>query len=343
MIDAVWAQESAPWNVEGKLLGERREIGSPDSKKSEDVSGIACSSETGFPRTCLVVDDESQGAQVVILTDGELIAGDFIGLIDDSHGGEPLELDAEAVAFADGAFYVMGSHGRPRHPNGLEEERNIARAKAGRHVFRIRFADGTIDPSTGELSGPPEIRDSTKLTDLLRADAAIAPFVDAALAQNGLTVEGVAARDGNLYVGLRGPVLGTDSIMVSAPLDALFGDQDAVVETIRLALEPDTRGNVRGVRDIVPFEEGFLVLVGPVNDPADDAIADGDYAIYSFVPGAAGTQAAVRKVHDLASFGSKVKPEALMPLDRTDGKLRLLLLFDGPDEGEPRPITIDLS
>ena len=48
-----------------------------------------------------------------------------------------------------------------------------------------------------------------------------------------------------------------------------------------------------------------------------------------------------RSLGSLESFGKKVKPEALLPLDRTDHKLRVLLLFDGPEEGAPRPVKID--
>ena len=68
------AQPDKPWHVEGKLLGK-------DQKKSKDISGIACLS-AGLPRTCLVIDDEAQFAQVVIVQDGALLAGDTIRLVD---------------------------------------------------------------------------------------------------------------------------------------------------------------------------------------------------------------------------------------------------------------------
>jgi hypothetical protein len=61
------AQDQAPWPVKGKLLGAQGE-------KSEDVSGIACASATGFPRACLLIDDDVQGAQVVIVKHGEITA-----------------------------------------------------------------------------------------------------------------------------------------------------------------------------------------------------------------------------------------------------------------------------
>src|SRR6476620_4512765 len=130
------AQDLPPWKVDGKLLGKAD--GASDFKKSEDVSGIACDRSSGFPRLCLVADDETQGTQIVVLKDGELIAGDFIKLTEAQHAGKPLELDAEGVAFESGIFYVIGSHGRPRHGDDPKtEEKSNAKAKATRQIFSI--------------------------------------------------------------------------------------------------------------------------------------------------------------------------------------------------------------
>ena len=105
-----------------------------------------------MPRLCLVVDDETQGAQVVILQQGMLVAGDTIPLIDDAYDGKPLELDAEGVAYADGFFYVTGSHGRARHEDDdTKEARNAAKAAASRKVFRIGISADDVDPATGAL------------------------------------------------------------------------------------------------------------------------------------------------------------------------------------------------
>ncbi|MES0044105.1 hypothetical protein [Mesorhizobium sp. M0091] len=96
---AALAQAPQPWTIQGKLTGKPKNLEGSESKNSKDVSGIACATESGFPRLCLIADDETQGAQIIILQDGKLIAGDFVRLIDDSFVGKPLELDAEGVAF----------------------------------------------------------------------------------------------------------------------------------------------------------------------------------------------------------------------------------------------------
>jgi hypothetical protein len=325
------AQGRNPWTVEGKLVGKPKDE-FLNSKKSEDVSGIACGTETGFPRVCLLVDDETQGAQIVVLEDGKLVAGDFIRLIYNTHDGDLLELDAEGVAYGDGYFYVIGSHGRPRHEaDATKEARNEAQAKASRYVFRVAFDLNAVDLN-GRLTGALELKPSVELPTFITAEPALASSFDRALEENGLTIEGVAVRDGRLYVGMRGPLLADDTAaMLSVPLETLFDGRQGAAQLHRLDL-----GRRRGVRDVVSFERGFLLLAGPVNDPPNGEIKHGDYSIFSWD----GTTHS-KLLSSLEPFGNKVKPEALLPLGRRGTKLHTLLFFDGSDEGTPRPVEIE--
>jgi hypothetical protein len=247
-----------PWKVSGKLFGKPMNATNPDGKKSEDVSGIACATTTGFPRLCLIADDESQGAQIAILKDGALIAGDFIRLIHDVHDNQPLELDAEAVAYADGAFYVIGSHGRPRHEKTAEEEakkaaKNDAKAAASKHLFRIRFGAASVDMQTGKLSGGADIKPAD-LSQAIKGEPKIAPHFDKPLEENGLTIGGIAVRGGTLYAGMRGPVLADGSAAVlSVPLDTLFEGNAGEAHVLAVMLGNDTRSKPRGIRDMVAY------------------------------------------------------------------------------------------
>jgi hypothetical protein len=332
------AQDVQPWNVSGKLFG--KPDGPSDFKKSKDVSGIACDRNSGFPRICLVADDEAQGAQIVILRDGELVAGDFIKLTNAQHEGKPLELDAEGVAFEGGAFYVTGSHGRPRHEDDpAKEAKNNAKAQATRQIFRITLGGGAVNMETGKLVSQPEIKPSSELAAILKAQSDLTVSFDHALEDNGLTVEGIAVRDQNLYVGMRGPVIGTDAAVLSVPLTAVFGGPPAAAKLHKLAVETDTLGKSRGVRDLTRYGSGFLVLAGPVNDPPEDReIQLGDYSIYTW-----DGQSGLKRVHQLPAFGKKVKPEALLPLDGDTERVRVLVLFDGPEKGAPRPLEVKLK
>jgi Protein of unknown function (DUF3616) len=336
IISMASAKDAESWKVHGKLFGEQKDPHA-DPDKSKDVSGIACATTSGFPRICLIVDDETQGAQIVIVDDGELTAGQFIRLIYDTHHDEVLELDAEGAAYADGFFYVIGSHGRPRHQDGAEEAKNEAKAAATRRVFRIRFDQDAVDAKTGQLT-TVEIKPSAALSRLIKAQADLAPWFDKALEDNGLTIEGVAVRGDRLYAGMRGPVLPDgNAAILSAPLAALFDGQPGEAQLHRVGLGEDTLGNPRGIRDLVAYGAGFLIVAGPVNDPPSGDVEPGDYAIFSY------SGDATKKLLDLKAYGKKVKPEGLLPLDEKNGKLRALLLFDGPKEGSPTPIEIDLN
>ena len=112
-------------------------------KKSEDVSGIACTKQRGFPRTCLIIDDNLQDAQFVELKDGKLVVGEPANLINNKFNDARLELDGEGVAFSGGFFYVIGSHGHPRDSDedldpAKDAELIKARIAASSQIVRIR-------------------------------------------------------------------------------------------------------------------------------------------------------------------------------------------------------------
>lgn len=342
--------QQTEWQVKGRLMGGAKNAAGTEFKKSTDVSGIACTTETGFPRICLIVDDESPGAQIVIMKDGEMIAGDFIQLIAEVHtakdGQEKLaELDAEAVAYSEGAFYVTGSHGRPRKTDdGLSS--SSAKAAMTRRLFRIVLPTGSVDLSTGKLSGAPIVTASSELEKLFESDAALTASFDAALAKSGLGVEGLAVTGNELHIGLRSPVLDGCAVMVTAPLDLVFSPSSSSSCKSRIQsvdLGRDTTGGVRGIRDLVAYKDGFLIIAGPMLDPDEKAyvIQKGDYTIYRQVGNA------TTKLLDLDGYvidrEIKVKPEALLPLDEKDGTLRALILFDGPMNGAGRTVAIPLK
>jgi hypothetical protein len=129
--------------------------------------------------------------------------------------------------------------------------------------------------------------------------------------------------------------------VLEVPISAVFDKKPGAVTLHELYLGKTTDDKVRGVRDIVPHMGGFLILAGPVNDPEDKdyKIQKGDYTIYAW-PGK-GTE--LKGSHDLRGFGVQVKPEAIVPLEEKEREFRALVLFDGPDEGMPTPVPVDLK
>jgi hypothetical protein len=313
------------WEVHGKLIGKiSKKTGKV--KKSEDVSGIACTTKKGFPRTCLVIDDNLQDAQFVELNDGELVVGDSVNLIKNKFGDEQLELDGEGVAFSRGFFYVIGSHGHPRDSKEkLDPVKNRdeidAWIAAASQIVRIRAKDGA--------NAKPET--TANLREMITEDPVLKGFADRRLEENGVTIEGIAIKDDKtLFAGFRGPVLKGDegksrAVVLSVPLDALFDGGGAEHRVFRLPLGP-----ARGVRDLAAFEDGILILAGP------GACQCGSSAIYSWD----GASENVTRLAELEQFDPARKPEGLLPLDRNGKKLRVLLLFDGDEEGTPTPVEI---
>jgi hypothetical protein len=337
------------WKVKEELFGEFK--GSLEYKKSKDVSGIACDTNMDFPRLCLVVDDETQGAQIVLMKEGELRAGGFIPLSIAQFAGEPVELDAEGVSFDGGYFYVVGSHGRARHDKETDPKKDAkkkakedAKAAASRQIFRIALPASEVDMETGEIKGKADITPSSALAAILQEQEELKSFYDKPLDKNGMTIEGVAVRDKILYIGMRGPVLGSDSIVLSVAESAVFDGQKPKPALHRLALGKDSSGGARGVRDLVRYRDGFLVLAGPENDPEDEEtpIMRGDYSIYFW-----NGKDSLGRREDLDAFekdGKKPsKPEALLPLDGDDQRVRVLLMFDGPVNGKPTPLEVNLK
>lgn len=304
-------KEKDSWPVKGELIGK-------DGRKSRDVSGIACTTRKGFPRACLVIDDNLQGAQFVEVRDGKLVAGDTIKLIKN----KSLELDGEGVAFSRGFYYVIGSHGHPRDSDrkldpAKHAELIRARIAASSKIVRFRAVDGTAAKN----------EQTSNLRKAIADEPDLVPFLDRRLDENGLTIEGIAIKDATLFAGFRAPVLDNNgrAVVLSVPIDALFGSSAMQRRLFRLAL-----GQGRGVRDLASFETGILILAGPA------AAEPGVYAIYAWD----GASENVRLLSELTQFAPKRKPEGLLPLDKVGTKLRVLILFDGDKEGTPTPVTV---
>jgi hypothetical protein len=309
------AEAKERWPVKHELIGK-------DGKKSKNVSGIACTTEHRFPRSCLVIDDNLQAAQFVTLRQGKLVAGGPVKLIDNTFKRKPLELDGEGVAFASSRYYVIGSHGHPRDKkHKLDPKRDTeeitARILASSQVVRFRPDE--------DQSAAVDIERTSRLREIIAVDEVLAPYLDRRLEDNGLTIEGVAVRDGRLYAGFRGPVLDdTRAAILSVQINTLFGGTGTAHRLFQLSL-----GGGRGVRDLTAHGEFILILAGPVRDGA------GTYAVYSWD----GQTENVKLLSEL-SFRSSRKPEALLPLKTSGPELRVLILFDGDKEGAPTPVNV---
>jgi hypothetical protein len=173
------------------------------------------------------------------------------------------------------------------------------------------------------------IERTAKLRAIMAAELALAPYLDRRLENNGLTIEGIAIRQGRILVGCREPALSNGrAAVLSVAIAGLFGNAPADARLYRLPL-----GEGRGVRDLAVFGDSVLVLAGSaMSDPGPAAIYRWD-----------GESEDVLLLKDLAALvgsdGTR-KAEALLPLDESPSGLRVLILFDSEKEGAPATITI---
>ena len=275
------------------------------------------------PRRCIAVFDEGGEARYVML-DGTRIMPqpEPIALL--AGNGE---LDAEGAAM-DGRFaYVTGSHSRKRDPCVANPD--------SRHVYRLALqSDGRVQQSSQPVD------DQGRLWDLMSADPVLGPFVDKCLGKDGhgINIEGLAARNGQLYFGFREPAQRQKAYILRVAARPLFEGGDLAPRLFTLDV-----GKASGIRDLLAVPEGMLVLVGPDDDSKKDVpwwigFWDGNDANANITL----RQLAELKLPEVNGDGcqKEIKPEAMTLL--TDGPdfRRLLILSDGMCDGGPLAFRI---
>lgn len=324
------------WKVDGKLIGKPRD--NPQKrKKAKDVSGIACIAETSLPRLCVVADDEVEHAQVLLLEEGMLRAGDCIALAGDCKDTDVTEIDAEGVAFVDDTFYVIGSHGWPRHKDGRSAAEIAARLAAASGVYTIEIPDGVN--KKGKLKGEATVRRSDALAVAIRKTPRLGEHYDRAIEDDGISVEAIAAKGEHLFVGFRTPVFNDGAPLLTVPRAVLSEDAPGPGDLIALDLGTYSLDRPRGIRDLAVVGDTLMVLSGPADDPDRIEAAAGDYSIDALDLDGAGrpAPASLRHLFDLPAYGDTRKPEAVLYLPPQRVRLPALVFSDGSRRASRRP------
>jgi len=297
------------WNVQSDFAS--------DARARTNLSGAACAPTTPPFASCLIVNDDKSYAQLFSLDGTTIVPGQVIRLKDDDTG----DPDAEGAAYADGSFYVVGSHGRSRYQNRPNDSSYV--------VFRI-----PVDAATGRptfRSGEEvDLESSGRLREAITNSEPINAFYDKPLANDGVNIEGIAAKDGRLYLGLRGPSVDSQGFILSVDAAAVFTtDRNLDARVIALGL-----GDRTGIRDLAPVEGGLLVLSGPVSQEAVEP------AVF-FWNDKAGALTRLGEIAVPAHLTGERKAETLLVLEDSPGKpWRVLVLFDGPANGAPTEYLI---
>ena len=281
--------------------------------QSKDLSGLAFISD----RFGLLGADEARQVQVVELVRPAKILR-ILETITLLRSGS--EIDIEAIAAEGDCYYIVGSHGAAKVSGQQQQNRY--------RIFRLQ-----VDRATGRPSGP--LAASLKvgsLADILRADPVLGPHFAQPLQRRGVNIEGLAARNGRLYVGFRSPNLQGDAFVMEIRADDVFGGAARPTYTLhRLHLGPGL-----GIRDLVAARSGFLLIAGnagsePSKEYPDsqDYDKDREFSLFHW-------EGANSEVHRIGALPKTPgQAEALAVLEETPNSVTVLILFDGPEGGRP--------
>lgn len=283
--------------------------------ESEDVSGIA-----RVGRFLAVCADEGADLNLLRRRDDGSYAVQATMTVDD--GGQ--EIDMEGLAADGNTLYVIGSHSRARDQvrAGLTRQENherlaeIDRRRESEQLFRIQFSD----------DGDAEAIEPISLDDLIQADSILGPFRQVPSKENGVDIEGLTVRDGELYVGFRGPVLRDNFVPVMVFEFESPADYD--LRFVQLG--------GHGIRGMATVSNGFLLIGGPVGD------GDGTFELYHWngddsVPDEGEVPGRVTKLGrlPLPDDAEDAKPEGIELLEEADEHYDVLVVYDGVENGAP--------
>ncbi len=282
-IPALVSQTAEEWRVEPDFR---------DKKAQKDISGAACS-----PSRCIAVNDETHFAQAFALKKNRIIPGERIKLTK-----KGTEIDAEAIAYSNGLFYITGSHGLSRK-----------KGKDRPATFQVFRLDGD------------EITASKRLRGAIENAPRLGEHAGKRLDKNGANIEGLAAKGDRLFFGFRGPSVTGEAFVLETSAKALFSGNPLETKIHALSL-----GDRIGIRDMAGVEDGILILTGPVNT------LPRDYTIALWKPGSAKPKTLAK----IPPQG-KAKPEGILILDQRGGTYNMLIFKDGSKNGAPFQVIID--
>ena len=326
--------------------------GGSDFNHGKQVSGIACADDMAArPRNCVIVVDEAVDVQRVTIGENDagytLDAGKHFPLIrhtgrnvdrpkdgDKTYKvfgkfpedtschdglGDADEFDAEGITFAGGYYFVTGSHGCGRKTN------KVARASS---FLVARFA---AEAAPGK---EPAGEVSFRLSDAIRSDATLGQYLAHDLADQGTSIEGVAALGKRLYFGFRTPVSGSTAYILSVDADALFTDSADLGAEPAIALDLSGAGKGMGIRDLATVErdpDRLLILIGPALGE------EGTYAVTDYKLGGQ-----LGPITPIPAIGDG-KAEGLLLIDRAGSEAKILVLHDGQKKGGPAISIVPLQ
>ena len=217
------------------------------------------------------------------------------------------ECDLEGAAKLGDLIFWIGSHGRDAH----------AKEKKERQVLFATKLSGVGKDAKLEIAG----KIYTQLIDDLLKDPALSSFDLAKAAtlapkhEGALNIESIAADGGKLWIGFRNP----QSKAKEALLVPLLNPTEIIKEGVRARLGDPLLLKLGGlgVRDMVAWNDGFLIVAGDFIDRFAPGAKPS--RVFSWKPGT--------EPKDIGVDFGDLNPEAIMIMGEGD-KARILILSD---------------
>ena len=285
-----------------------------------DMSGGATLDGKGF----LLASNETRCAQIAVLTSNpwRLTAGAQIPLIP-PQGEDECDFESVAVDASTQFYYVLGSHGVSKKKGHARPEQEA--------LFRLPVDPATKLPAPVQATPSP----SVSLRAWLQRVPGIGGFVGKPLQQNGLSLEGMACRLGNLFIGCRSPHLNGEIAILEVDAAVLFTQPTAAWPLPTIHWLPLGKG--LGVRDLAPVQGGFLVLAGdsgvvttPKFPVSENYSGDKEFSLLLWRPG---HPESVTRLGLLPAV--KASAEALIVVEETEKMITVMILHDGAYNGSP--------
>jgi len=252
------------------------------------------------------------------------------------HGTEPVpkdgtEMDIEGIAVEGDTVFVVGSHSSKRqrvksdkkykknrksfHQDKIEDEKNRD------WLYRLTLDSQGIDSDKKKIS----------LRKILKKDKVLKTFSQIPSKENGVDIEGIAVKEGWLYLGFRGPVFRGNYV----PVMKVKFDAPKKYKLLYVNL------GGRGIRDMTHVSNGFIIVAGPVGDgPAS-------YQLYHWdgkdvIEGKNRTPKDIGKVKLLGEIRppKNGKVEGVVVLEENDASYEIIIVYDGIKNGGAQRFSV---
>lgn len=287
--------------------------------EDENLSGLASWDGKQF----LVVTDEGTNALPGTLDPAT-------GLLSAS-GAVPLpaqkEADAEGVCASreESCYYITGSHGVGKKKADFQPERAL--------VYRV-----PVDAANGAPKAEG-VLSTDRLFQWAEKHPVLKDYVRKPLQLNGFNIEGLCARDGKLWFGVRGPNLNGTIHVIETTGASLFGTGE--LQATLHSLQTGTDGI--GVRELAALKEGLLILTGNASAEASkqqpktmarDPNGDSRFELWLWSPGQD-----VKRVGLVPNFPGKA--EGLYVMEDTGTHAEVVILHDSEPQGGAKVIRLE--